>query len=193
MNYLLQIQNLFQNYYTENFIYRPFVKADTFPLFDATRNPEFNHYLLWDAPKDIAELTEQVDMLLREQLMNQSVLISICEKNNGQWIGFIKFVHYSNNIEISFWIHPNYWKSKFPSYALSSIIHIVFTNIHDLNGIYAKFHHDNLKVQKLASKYNFVYEKSFNVQHQFGHFFQADLYFLDKKNFPSCPIEVYLF
>jgi RimJ/RimL family protein N-acetyltransferase len=193
MDYLLQIQKLFQNYYTNDFIYRPFVKADTFPLFEATKNPEFNRYLLWNAPKDISELSEQVEMLLREQSMNQATIISICEKNNGQWIGFIKLIHYENNIEMSFWIHPNYWKSHFPNDSLNTIIQIIFSNIKNLQGIYAKFHHDNIKVQKLALKYNFIYQKSFNVQHKLGHFFQADLYFLSRENYPTYSLELSYF
>lgn len=179
MNYLLQIQNLFQNYYTEDFIYRPFVKSDTFPLFDATKNPEFNRYLLWNAPKDIAELTEQTEMLLREQLMNKHLLISACDLISGEWAGFIKLTPFEDGIELSLWMHPNYWQNKNYFQIVYGILHLFFTKL-SLPFIYVKTHIDNIKMQKIMKGYHFQHCRQTYLTHQNQQQLLFDIYRLEK-------------
>lgn len=179
MNYLIQIQNLFQNYYTQDFIYRPFVKADTFPLFDATRNPEFNRYLLWNAPKDILELTEQVEMLLREQVMNKHLVISSCSLNNGNWSAFIKLIPFKDGLELSLWVHPNYWQNKNYFQIVNGILQLFFFKT-SIPYLYVKVHKDNIKMQKIAQSYFFQHIDEIQLQHHNQTLLNFDVYRLDK-------------
>ena len=115
MNHSITIQKLksiYNNYYAENIVFRNLAKSDLFPLYKATENPSFNKYLTWDA-KDEANLNIEVKRLLNEAQANRAVVISICDKNSGTWSGFLKFIPNTDGLEVSIWIHPNNWNSRF--------------------------------------------------------------------------------
>lgn len=175
MKIIEKIKNIYENYYGENFVFRPFLKADTFTLMDATKYPAFNEHLAWDSPEDVATMAEQVEYLLREARMGKLLPISICEKDRGSWIGFFKFAEFREGVEMTMWYHPNYWSSLTLFNSAHAIIDTIFEHT-DIEKIYLQTKVDNIKLKKLAKGNGFTFVDNTKMQHQRGHILDLEVY-----------------
>ena len=77
-------------------------------IFSATRYEGFNDGMLWDAPKNEAELVKSYeDGVTKAWHERQSYGFTICQKTNNKPLGRINIRKDSNKIwTIGFWMHP---------------------------------------------------------------------------------------
>lgn len=180
-NIINQLKTSFLNYKTETLVFRPFVKSDCFPLYIATQSPGFNDKLWWSKPNTPEDLMVEVLKLIREHDMNQSVVISTCDKNTGKWAGVVKFTAYQDSITMSLWLHPDYWNSRTPIRCAESAIEIIFSNT-NLPHIYARITKDYPVMEKIVSLNGFEYFEETTVQHAEGHYLKSNTFKLSREN-----------
>jgi RimJ/RimL family protein N-acetyltransferase len=181
METINELKNTLDNYRAGQLVFRPLCKGDAFPLFDATRNPEFNRHLLWSAPETVEELIVQVNLLRRDHTLNQAAVYSMCERVTGRWAGFIKFAPYLDAHSISFWIHPNFWKSTIASTAIRFVLEASM-NYAKLPKLYAYIKEENEPMQNISEKCGYTYLRNIPFEHADGHIVTMKLYELTQEN-----------
>lgn len=134
---------------SHNFAFRDLSRADVFPLWEATRNEDFNKHLTWSRPDSLKELIQEIDKLIQENKMNESLSYSIIYQKNGQWAGFCKFGSYLDGLMLSLWIHPDYWKTKAAYVAIDSMIHLTFEYT-KVGVVYARVVEQNSLMNKIV-------------------------------------------
>lgn len=169
MNHAITIQKLklvYNNFYSENISFRNLSKSDLFPLFKATENPSFNKYLTWGA-KDEPHLNIEIKRLLNEAQLNRAVVISICDKYTGTWGGFFKLIPHDDALEVSLWVHPNFWNSKFSIKSFAIALQIAF-EYGAVNKIYGRIVKENIAIKRVTNLLGFQYLEDIFIEHENG-------------------------
>lgn len=180
-NELRNINNLIEDYYSNRVTFRHLAKSDSFPLFVATKNPDFNKYLAWKKPEIEKEVIEQINYLLRERMQGECVVVSMTEKETGKWMGLIKYTTYKDSIMISLWCHPDYWGNRNIIVGILGTFDIIFENT-NINKIYLKHHVEYEKMKKIALGVNFEYLYDENYINMNGTETPCKTYCLKKEN-----------
>jgi RimJ/RimL family protein N-acetyltransferase len=166
---------------TENIAFRLFTRSDAFPLYQATLNPEFNKKLAWGPPESFDDVIVQADLLLREMMSNQSLVVSIVEKDTGAWIGLIKTSIYKDSLIHSLWFHPSYWNKPIIIFASSAWTDLFFKST-GLPKLYAKHAMGHSVTERLVKRSGFVYKYNEAVPHSNGSTVDCRTYELSYEN-----------
>jgi RimJ/RimL family protein N-acetyltransferase len=166
---------------TENVAFRLFTRSDTFPLYQATLDPRFNEKLAWGPPKSLDDVVVQTDLLLREMYSNQSISISVVEKDTGAWVGLIKVSIYLDSLIHSLWFHPNYWNKPIIIFASSAWTDIFFKTT-GLPKLYAKHAVGHNVTERLVLRSGFIYKYEDPVPHTNGSVVNCKTYELNSEN-----------
>jgi len=160
---------------TENITFRLFTRSDAFPLYQATLNPEFNKKLAWGPPESFDDVILQTDLLIREMISNQSVIVSMVEKNTGAWIGIIKLTTYKDSVIQSLWVHPNYWNKPIIAFGACAILDIFF-RVSGLKKLYAKYIIGHETTKKILQRNGWKYIYNDPIQHTNGELMDCEVY-----------------
>ena len=96
--------------FTKNFAFRDFALSDIYPYFNANKNELFNKFLLTSKPQDIETIKKElIDKSFENYNLNTGVTITIVNKMNGEWVGFLRCYNYKKIIAASLMIDPKYW------------------------------------------------------------------------------------
>jgi len=112
----LNLTSSLQRVYSDRIALRPVSMADGWPLFEATKNPLFNKYLMWSRPKDASETLERIDMIADAVAKGQMSAVSVVLRSTGEWIGLFRFQPYrqfDDTLEIGFWSRDTFWQGRF--------------------------------------------------------------------------------
>ena len=112
----LNLTSSLQRVYSDRIALRPVSMADGWPLFEATKNPLFNKYLMWSRPKDATETLERIDMIADAVAKGQMSAVSVVLRSTGEWIGLFRFQPYrqfDDTLEIGFWSRDTFWQGRF--------------------------------------------------------------------------------
>jgi RimJ/RimL family protein N-acetyltransferase len=143
-----------ESYTIKGVLFRPLARCDAFPLFDATRNPDFNRHLLWSAPETEQQAPVQVDKLIRQNTLQNVVAQSICKKSTGEWLGYLLFKPFKDGVELGIALHPRTWNTRL---TLTAITALIQTTIDALPGtpIYSRVLPANKRMRKICLFYGF--------------------------------------
>lgn len=169
------ISQSFEKFYLEEIAYRCFARADVFPLFEATRHPEFNRYLLWPAPPTFRELVPQSDKMIREGMLGHACTLSIVNRRNGQWCGFFKVQAFRDGAELGLCFHPEFWaKGLIPSAGCS----IIQTLLDELNTtpLYVRARPGNIRIERVYRTYGFEWLEQMTGEYADGTSIPLDVY-----------------
>lgn len=171
----LEILKIKFNYYkTKTLLFRNITRSDSFPLFEATQNEEFNKYLSWEKPKTIEQTINKIEELMLDQ---NTIAISFSKKN-GVWCGMFSFTKYKDGVMLSFWTHPEYWSKIYPIHAAFASIDILFKET-KIKNIYAKISPYNERMIKVVTKNAFHLLEKTETLHDSGNLILADIYLLN--------------
>lgn len=176
---LKDLATMFSNYASKNIAFREFSRSDLFPLFQATRNEDFNKFLLWSTPSNIEELNIEVSKLISERNRWNNLIISICEKNTGKWFGFLKFTPYRDSFEMSYWVHPDYWESKLIVEAGWSFLDIALQH-KEIKSLFCRVRTEHIKMEKLLIFTGFSKVGETIAQHVNGNIFNFNIFCVEK-------------
>jgi len=90
--------------------------SDGWPLFAATRDPQFNKHLLWDRPPDEPTLLERVDAICSAARRGRLAAVSAVVRNTGEWVSLYRFIPYADDptaMEMGVWTHSNFWRGHY--------------------------------------------------------------------------------
>ena len=103
--------------YSRRLALRPVCLSDTWPLFDATRNPAFNQHLLWDQPGSEWEVYRRVESVIEATRTGKMASVSAVLKETGAWVSLFRFQPASageaeDTLEMGLWTHARYWHGR---------------------------------------------------------------------------------
>jgi ribosomal-protein-alanine N-acetyltransferase len=106
-------------------------KEDIPFIFSATRYKGFNDGMLWDAPKNEAELIETYkDSVTKAWHERQSYGLTICDKFNDEPLGRISIRKDLDKVWfIGFWMHPEQQGKGYMSESVKAILELGFTTL----------------------------------------------------------------
>lgn len=188
---LTELRSAQLDFATPTYCFRSFVKADAFPLFEASQNEHFNRFLSWSKSQSLDDTVLQVKKLLREESLNQSVTFSILAKKSGTWAGFLRWIPYKDGLALSFWLHPNFWGGHASKELLHCIFDIVFKST-ALTNLYALIQPENRPSIRLVKNKGMLHVESTQVVHQDGTALLCHVYHADHTILVN-PIEMSIF
>ena len=175
-----KLKNDFMRCYSKNVVYREVARCDGFPLFMATRNPEFNKYISWSAPKEEKDIFLPIDKLIREQNLNESVVLSICHKYTGEWMGVARLKEWKDGIEIGIFLHPNYWGRGVVFASGGPLLEVIVNSLPDLP-VYIRIMKENERMKRLTDFYSFEKQEEISEEkHPVEGVFILEVYKLNK-------------
>ena len=177
---LSQLKKAFSHRLARNITYRSLARADAFPLFQASRDPEFNRYLLWNAPLLDRDMLPQVDRLLRESTMEKALALSMCEKDTGTWMGLGVLRPFRDGLELSLYIHPARWNTNTVFTCGRGIIEVVFEH-GDQTPLYVRMHPQNRRMERICLAYRFERVDGEQAQHATQGPLDLNVFRLDKE------------
>lgn len=102
--------------YSRRLALRPLSLADGWPLFQATRNPQFNKHLLWDQPHDERQVLERIDMIVEEARRGRMTALSAVVRETGEWAALFRFLPHATeplDVEMGLWMHDRFWHGRY--------------------------------------------------------------------------------
>lgn len=148
------LRHVFESTYAKKVAFRPFSRADGFPLFEATRHPDFNRNLLWAAPDTEHEIFQQVDKLIREHTLGRALVFSVSDRPTGTWQGLLRVKDYEDGVELSLYLHPDTWHRGFVVTVGSATIELIFRH-HPKIPVYLRVMPTNERMLKVCELNNF--------------------------------------
>lgn len=176
-----RLRNIINNTYYKNISFRSIAKNDVFPLFVATKDENFNRFLLWPRPVEAKEIYPEVDKLIRQNLKNELLAVSLCEKDTAKWMGLFKFTPFKDGLEITIWIHPEGWKKGVVINTAYPLIQLLQWN-YDKIPLYVRVFPQNIPMKRILRKYGFVFVENIEEKTTTGTPVVLELFILNKDN-----------
>ena len=105
-----------EHVYTRRIALRPAALSDAWPLFEATRNPSFNRYLLWPQPDQPGDVLQRLYLLVGSSRSGRHCTVAASARASGEFIGLFKFIPSSlgpDCVEMGIWMHDKYWHGRY--------------------------------------------------------------------------------
>lgn len=181
---LARLRPIFDLRFAKDIAFRPLARADVFPLFQATRDPAFNQYLLWLMPQDEAETLVQVEKLLRQDRLGQALVLSLCDRPTGAWRGMAVLKPFRDGLELSLYIHPDQWSRGTVFTCGRGVIEVAFEQLPDLV-LYTRIRPGNQRMERICKHYRFVPTDPSSDMHARDGKIDLDVYRLDKQQWET--------
>jgi len=102
--------------FSERIALRPVALCDAWPLFAATRNPQFNRHLLWARPNSEELVLKRVRMIMEASRRGRLTALSAVQRATGEFIALFRFQPHAtqpDTIEMGIWVHDKYWHGRY--------------------------------------------------------------------------------
>jgi len=112
----LDLADRLERAYSPRIALRRIALADGWPLFEATRNPHFNKFLMWDAPANEDEVLVRIDAIVEAARRGRLAALSGVARATGEWASLFRFQPYGADpavMEMGVWTHPRFWQGRF--------------------------------------------------------------------------------
>lgn len=191
-NTFQNLKNKFNHISSKNIVFREFTRSDGFPLFTATQNPDFNKHLLWVAPEKEQDIFIRTDKIIRENTLNEAIILSVCDKYTGTWVGLVRINKHLDGLEMGILLHPNYWGGKTFASAVGPVLECTFKNCPDIP-VYIRTSSKNEKTQSLAVFYQFEKQDELTeeIHPIYGTITAYTYKYNDKKKIPETEVSHY--
>jgi RimJ/RimL family protein N-acetyltransferase len=102
--------------YSRRLALRPVCMADTWPLFQATRNPLFNAHLLWERPESADEVGDRIEAIIAADRRGELCATSAVVRDTGEWVSLFRFQKHPSRpgaTELGIWTHDRFWHGRY--------------------------------------------------------------------------------
>src|SRR5262245_7790173 len=112
----LELTHALECSFSERVALRPVALSDAWPLFVATRNPQFNRHLLWARPDNEEQVLKRVRMIMEAPRRGRLTALSAVQRATGEFIALFRFQPHAtlpDTIEMGIWLHDKYWHGRY--------------------------------------------------------------------------------
>lgn len=111
-----ELSDQLERVYSNRLALRPLALSDGWPLFEATRNPEFNKTLLWPQPETPFEVLGRIQIIMNAAARGGLAALSAVQKQTGEWVSLYRFQPYEADksvVEMGLWTHEKFWGDRY--------------------------------------------------------------------------------
>jgi RimJ/RimL family protein N-acetyltransferase len=112
----LELTQALECSFSQRVALRPVALCDAWPLFVATRNPQFNRHLLWAQPDREEQVLKRVRMIMEASRRGRLTALSAVARNTGEFVALFRFQPHATQpdaIEMGVWLHDKYWHGRY--------------------------------------------------------------------------------
>lgn len=145
--------------------------ADGWVLFDATRNPSFNRYLMWSRPSEPYETVARMESIVDAHHRGDMCALSIMAGDTNQWVGMFRFLRYRHDpkiVEISLWTHSDFYHAFNGLKIVQTALQTLF-KVTDVQLVLAGSYPGNRAAQRILEICGFSYDSVVPRPHEDGH------------------------
>jgi RimJ/RimL family protein N-acetyltransferase len=116
--------------FTSRLALRPLALSDAWPLFQATRNPDFNKHLLWEQPENESFVLDRINTTVDAARRGRLAAMSAVLKTTGEWVSLYRFQPSSREpgaVEMGIWTSDKFWNGRFSLELTRACIDAAFT------------------------------------------------------------------
>jgi RimJ/RimL family protein N-acetyltransferase len=151
---------------------RPARPADGWALFEASRTPAFNKYLMWSQPEDPYNAVRRMEAISIAHFSGRMSAFSAVHVETGAWCALFRFMPYGQDpsvTEMGLWIHPNFWKSDYGTELTQACVSTAL-RLPQIRTLLAGTYPENLGAIKVLENCGLAYEETVPRRHEDGHF-----------------------
>jgi RimJ/RimL family protein N-acetyltransferase len=145
MTDFLDLSEQLQRVHSQRLALRPLALSDGWPLFEATRNPDFNKNLLWPQPPDALTALRRVETIMDASRRGAMTALSAVLKLTGEWVALYRFQPYEADrslVEMGLWTHEKFWRDRYSFELTQACVDSAFA-LSDLPLLMGCTSHDN--------------------------------------------------
>jgi len=112
----LELTHALECSFSERVALRPVALCDAWPLWVATRNPQFNRHLLWARPDNEEMVLKRVRLIMEASRRGRLTALSAVQRTTGEFIALFRFQPHAalpGTIEMGIWVHDKYWHGRY--------------------------------------------------------------------------------
>jgi len=112
----LELTQALECSFSERVALRPVALCDAWPLYVATRNPQFNRHLLWPRPDNEEMVLRRVRMIMEASRRGRLTALSAVRRATGEFIALFRFQPHATlpgTIEMGIWLHDKFWHGRY--------------------------------------------------------------------------------
>src|SRR5688572_16783801 len=112
----LELTDTLECSFTKRVALRPVALSDAWPLFAATRNPEFNRHLSWAQPETEDLVLKRIRLIMDASRKGRLTALSAVQRSTGEFVALFRFIPHAtlpDTIEMGVWLHDRYWHGRY--------------------------------------------------------------------------------
>jgi RimJ/RimL family protein N-acetyltransferase len=148
--------------YTPRVAFRSVSLSDAWPLYEATRDPQFNMGLMWEQPDSDADVLARMDAIVAVARRGGMTAVSAVLKETGEWISLFRFQPYAADpdlVETGIWTHRKFWRGQYSFELANACIDAAFLRT-DVPLLIAAANPNNTRVHMLLGICGFTPRRS---------------------------------
>lgn len=130
MTDFIELTEQLERVHTARLALRPIALCDAWPLFEATRNPEFNRNLLWPQPEADVPVLDRIQAIMEVARRGGMTALSAVLKSTGEWVSLYRFQPYEADpllVEMGIWTHEKFWEDRYSFELTQACVDSAFT------------------------------------------------------------------
>jgi RimJ/RimL family protein N-acetyltransferase len=172
---------------TKRLALRACAAVDGWPLFEATRNPGFNRYLMWSKPSEASAGVARMEAISREHARGRMTAVSAVHRETGAWCGLFRLLPYAHDpfvVEMGLWVHPNFWGDDYGSELTQACIDAAFS-LPEVNTLLAGTFPRNGGALGVVENCGLVYHSTVPREHEDGYVVELLEHRIDRARWQS--------
>jgi RimJ/RimL family protein N-acetyltransferase len=96
---------------SERLVLREPQLGDAIDLYEATRHPDFNEHLMWNAPPNLDAVAQRIQRVIDRAQAGICAAFSAIDRASGRWVALFRFEPRERPTwsELGLWSHPDFW------------------------------------------------------------------------------------
>ena len=116
MTDFLELTEQLERIFSPRLALRPLCLSDAWPLYEATRNPDFNKHLLWEQPENESFVLDRINTTVDAARRGRLSAMSAVLKTTGEWVSLYRFQPAASEpgtLEMGIWTSDRFWNGRY--------------------------------------------------------------------------------
>ncbi len=149
-----ELSNRLETVSTERIALRAASLCDAWPLYEATRHPQFNSHLMWPRPDSPEQVLKRMSLVIDAARRGRIAALSAVRRETGEWMCLYRFLPHAERegvIEMGIWTHTRFW-SQGQSFEIARTCLDAAFALSGVQRLLGAAYHDNAPSRALLTK-----------------------------------------
>lgn len=110
-----ELSDTMERFSNHRYAFRPVCLHDAWPIWQASRNRQFNEFLWWDQPQSVDEVLHRLDLITRAHRRGELTAMAGVVRDTGEWVSLIRLMPWPaepSMVETGIWTHHRFWNGR---------------------------------------------------------------------------------